>query len=63
VRGQLLWAAGLRDLRDVPSGQGNTGRANALHSFQPASSMPSKIPTQYTRVCDVVDDLASSIPP
>lgn len=25
VRGRLLWAAGLRDLRDVPSGQGNTG--------------------------------------
>ena len=25
VRGLLLWAAGLRDLRDVPPGQGNTG--------------------------------------
>jgi len=25
VRGLLLWAAGLRDLRDVPSGRGNTG--------------------------------------
>ena len=25
VRGKLLWAAGLRDLKDVPPGQGNTG--------------------------------------